>query len=143
MGTVRRRIRCPEADAHIEIVVAGDTKTVAIFPRQLTFPTVISAFARTGVFIITLILQGEMQAVDEAEEIAVTVGGHAVSTTGHVNVGLGVVSPPNSGSISVRFNVVDHAVVTAIVQRPAVGKLQAGKAETGREFAPSFSLVFA
>ena len=73
-----------------------------------------------------------MQTVDEAEEVAVTVGCHAVGTAGHVNVGLGVgIAAEFRQHIGPGFNVVDHAVVPAIVQRPAVGKLQAGKAETG------------
>ena len=58
-----------------------------------------------------------MQAVDEAEEIAVTVGGHAVSTAGHVNVGLSVgITAEFRQHISPGFDVVHHAVVTAIVE---------------------------
>ncbi|CQE95680.1 Uncharacterised protein [Salmonella enterica subsp. enterica serovar Typhimurium str. DT104] len=72
---------------------------------------------RNLVFIGTLILQREVQTVYQTEEISVTVGGHAVSTTGHevVSVSVGVAAELRQ-HIGPAFYVVQDAVVTTIVE---------------------------
>ncbi|SSN10770.1 Uncharacterised protein [Klebsiella pneumoniae] len=67
--------------------------------------------------VFTLILQSEVQTVNQTEEIGVTVGCDAVGTTGHVVVGIvPAVTAPFNQHIGCRFDVVDRAVVTAIVE---------------------------
>ena len=117
VGTIGRSICRAEADAHTEIVGSRDTEAVAIFTRQFTIATVIGAFARTRVFVITLILQGKVQTIYQAEEIAVAVGRHAVGTAEHEDVSLGVgIAAEFRQHIGPGFNIINNAVVAAVVQ---------------------------
>ncbi|MNP39344.1 hypothetical protein D3C76_1329170 [compost metagenome] len=80
--------------------------------------TVVGAFvtvART--FVITLILQGKVQAVYQTIEVVVTVGSNAVRTAGHEYVSLRIrVAAELWQHIGPAFYVVKNAVVTTVVE---------------------------
>ena len=120
IGTVRRTIGRCDAHAHTQIVGGGEAKSVTVRVFDVATIIVGGAFLIfiTGlIFIFTLILQGEVQAVNQTEEVIVTVGCNAVSAAGHKVIGLGVgVAAEFWQHIGPAFYVVQYAVITAIVE---------------------------
>ncbi len=93
---------------------------------------VIGAFVTvTAAFVVTLILQGEVQAFDHAKEISVAVGRHTVRTAGHKVIRFAVrVTAEFWQHIGPAFHVVQDAVVTAIIEGAVLVKFQTGKRQT-------------
>ena len=74
-------------------------------------------FVCVATFIITLVLQRKVQAVDQTEEIVITIGRQTVSTTVHEVIGPGVrISTKYRQHIGPGFNVIHDAVITAIIE---------------------------
>ncbi|MNP38043.1 hypothetical protein D3C76_1315270 [compost metagenome] len=104
---VRRGIGGGNADAIDDLVAGRQTEAVAV-----SF-----AVGAGIVFVLALILQRELQAVDQAEEVVVTVGSHAVGAPGHKVVGfdIGIIAKFRQ-HIRPGADVIDNAVVAAVVE---------------------------
>ncbi|MNV50854.1 hypothetical protein D3C71_1428830 [compost metagenome] len=67
--------------------------------------------------VFALVLQRQVQAFHQAEEVAVTVGSQAIGARGHKVVGVAVgVAAVFRQHVGIGFCVVHHAVVTAVVE---------------------------
>ena len=74
-------------------------------------------FVCVSTFVSTLVLQRKVQAVDQTEEVIITVGRHTVSTANHIVVGPGIgVATKYRQHIGPGFNVIHDAVITAIIE---------------------------
>ena len=74
-------------------------------------------FICVSTFVSTLILQRKVQAVDQTEEIVITVSCQTVSTTVHEVIGPGVrISTKYRQHIGPGFYVIHDAVITAVIK---------------------------
>ena len=134
--TVRRGVSCRRADAHAEVVGSGEAETIAIVEANIAVAAaVIGAdvdILRVLAFVFTLILQGEVQTLHQTEEIAVTVGCDAVGAACHkvIRIGVGVAAELRQ-HIGPAFNVVQHAVVTTVVEGAVIAHFDTGECQTG------------
>ncbi|KEP73394.1 hypothetical protein HR12_11285 [Microbacterium sp. SUBG005] len=95
---------------HTEAVAVLETNVImAVFGAFLIFVW--------STFIISLILQRKVQAIDQTKEIIVTVGRHTVSTANHIVIRPGVrISTKYRQHIGPGFNVIHDAVITAVIK---------------------------
>ncbi|MNS98074.1 hypothetical protein D3C72_1324290 [compost metagenome] len=69
------------------------------------------------VFVLTLVLNSEVQTVNQTEEVVVTVSRNAVGTASHEVVGVGIsIATELWQHICPAFYVVQYAVVTAVIE---------------------------
>ncbi|MNT00695.1 hypothetical protein D3C72_1351350 [compost metagenome] len=106
-STVGRGIGGTHAQAVDDFIAGRQTPTVAV---RLAVGTAV-------VFVLALVLYRELQTFDQAEEVIVTVGCHAVGTTIHKVVGfdVGVITELRQ-HIRPGADVIDNAVVAAVVE---------------------------
>ena len=84
-----------------------------------------------GIFIITLILHREVQTLHQTKEVGVTVGSHAVCTTGHKVIGISIrVATKFWQHIGPAFNVVQDAIVTAVIEGAVIAHLHTREGQT-------------
>ena len=136
VSTVRRGVSCRRADAHAEVVGSGEAETIAIVEANIAVAAaVIGAdvdILRVLAFVFALILQGEVQTLHQTEEIAVAVGCDAVGAACHkvIRIGVGVAAELRQ-HIGPAFNVVQHAVVTTVVEGAVIAHFDTGECQTG------------
>ena len=97
-STFRRRDSTTDTKASADIIGHRSAVTVAILGQQATTTYVFTAYAA----VFTLVLQGQIQAIHQTEEVGVAVGRQALA---RLVIKLSVwaeESPPNSGNISVQ-----------------------------------------
>ncbi|MPM95804.1 hypothetical protein SDC9_142959 [bioreactor metagenome] len=95
--------------AAAKVIGNGSTKTVAVL------------FFHIAVLVFTLILQGQIQAIHDAEEVGVTVSCQAAGTFGHKVIGLcGGVAAEFREHIGPCFHVIQRTQVTTIIKRAKI-----------------------
>ena len=124
------RVRETSADTVVDIIGQGGAVTVAVlFQRATTVVGRGSTFAAYAA-VFTLILQSKVQAVNQTEEVRVTVGCHAVSARLQEVVRTVGVAAEFRQNVSPGSYVVDNAVVTTVVERTRVAEFQTSKCQT-------------
>ena len=84
-----------------------------------------------GIFIFALILQRKVQTRHQTVEVGVTIGCDAVRTASHKIIRIGVrVAAEFREHIGPAFHVVQHAIVTAIIERAVVTHFYTGEGQT-------------
>ena len=111
--------------------VISDRTANAITVLTQCFTTVVSLIFTAYATVFTLILNSEVQAINQAEEIAVTVGRKAVTTLLHEVVRTVGVAAEFWQNVGPGSYIVNHTVVTTVVERTRVTKFQTGKRHTG------------
>ncbi len=128
-GTIGAGVSGGRAKAHAEIVSGGQTEAVAVL--GLDTVTARGAFVAVAVvFIIALVLQREVKPFNHAEEIGVAIRRHTITTTHHVVVAVGIgVAAEHRQHIGPGFDVINHAIVTAVIERAVIAIFQACESE--------------
>lgn len=123
------RVRETSADAIPNIVGQRGAEAVAVLFAPTT--TVVGRAFAADATVFTLILQSKVQAVNQTEEIRVTVGCNAVSTGLQEVVRTVGVAAEFRQNVGPGRYVVYYAVVTTVVERARVAKFQACECQTG------------
>ena len=120
IGTIGIGIGAADGEiAAAKVIGHRRTKTVAIL------------FFHIAVFVFTLVLQGEIQAINDAEEVGVTVRRQTAGAFGHEVIGLrGRVPTELREHIGPRFNVVQRTQITTVVEGTEVFQFQTREGQT-------------
>jgi len=101
------------AEAFAQVIGQGAAEAVAVLFQQATTGVVFTADAA----VFTLVLQSKVQAINQTEEVLVTVGCNAVTTGLQEVVGTVGVAAEFWQYVGPGGDVVDDAVVTTVVER--------------------------
>ncbi len=116
------------ADAVPDVISYGSTETVAVLFQSAT--TVVGCAFAANAAVFTLVLQSKVQAVNQTEEVRVTVGCNAVSTGLQEVVRTVGVAAEFRQNVGPGSYVVNNAVVTTVIERARVAKFQTSKRQT-------------
>ena len=122
IGAVRSRIRCAKVQAHAGVISGRETNTIAVLSGNFTVAIVgaVVAFSPT-IIVSALVLQSKIQAINQTEEVGVTIGCKVIGTGVHEHVSLGVaIATEVWQHIGPRFNVVYDTVVTTVIKRTKI-----------------------
>lgn len=129
------------ADAVPDVISYGSTETVAVLFQSAT--TVVGCAFAANAAVFTLVLQSKVQAVNQTEEVRVTVGCNAVSTGLQEVVRTVGVAAEFRQNVGPGSYVVNNAVVTTVVERARVAKFQTSKRQTSPCLTLELSVLFA
>ena len=125
-STFRGRHRTTHAEAFAQVVGQGCAVAVAVLFQSATTGVVFAVNAA----VFTLILQSKVQAINQTEEVLVTVSCNAVSTGLQEVVSTVGVAAEFWQYVSPGGDIVDNAVVTTVVERTCVSEFQTREGHT-------------
>ena len=139
IGTFRAGVRETSADAVPDLISHGGAEAFAVL--FLEAATVVGLIFAAHAAVLP-VLQSKVQAVNQTEEVRVTVGGNAVSTGLQEVVGTVGVATEFRQNVG-RSYVVNNAVVTTVVERTRVAEFQTREGQTSPRRSLELSVLFA
>ncbi len=136
-STFRRGDSATDREAFADCISQRSAVTVTVLVQQAATVGVFTAHAA----VFALILQREVQAIHQAEEVGVTVSGIAVTTLLHKVVSAVGVAAELRQNIGPGGHIIGYAVVTTIIEGTCVSEFQTRKRHTRPGVVAAFSLV--
>ena len=107
-----------------------DTKAFEFVADRATDAVAVGTLRNTSTFVFAQVLNGKVQAVNQTEEVGVTIGSNAAYTTNEEVIAVCRVTAKLRQHIGVTQCVVNHTVVTTVVDRTRISEFQTCECQT-------------
>ena len=107
-----------------------DTKAFEFVADRATDAVAVGTLRNTSTFVFAQVLNGKVQAVNQTEEVGVTIGSNAAYTTNEEVIAVCRVTAKLRQHIGVTQCIINHTVVTAVIERTNVSVFKTRECQT-------------